>query len=103
MNCPLCGEVCRCHLEPPPTALRRRLDAEAVSASEPAFASPMEETAFERESANRVEVEPLDEEEASAWRGELSAKLNRYRSKRKIRPPRYPSLSLPFDTFTPSV
>jgi len=84
--------------------LRRRLDAEAVSASEPAVASsPIEETTFESGSANRVEVGPLDEEEASAWRGELSAKLNRYRSKRKIRPPRYPSLSLPFDTFTPSV
>ena len=72
--------------------------------SQPAFASsPMEETALESESANRVDVGPLDEEEASAWRGELSAKLNRYRSKRKIRPPRYPSLSLPFDMFTPSV
>jgi uncharacterized RDD family membrane protein YckC len=31
-----------------------------------------------------------------AWRGELSARLNRYRARRKIHPPRYPSLSLPF-------
>jgi len=30
------------------------------------------------------------------WRGELSARLNRYRARRKIRPPRYPSLSLQF-------
>jgi uncharacterized RDD family membrane protein YckC len=36
-------------------------------------------------------------EEASAWRDELSARLNRYRAKRKMRPPRYPSLRLPFD------
>ena len=36
-------------------------------------------------------------EDASAWRDELSARLNRYRSRRKMRPPRYPSLSLQFD------
>ncbi len=35
-------------------------------------------------------------EDSEAWRGELSARLNRYRAKRKIRPPRYPSLSLQF-------
>jgi uncharacterized RDD family membrane protein YckC len=32
---------------------------------------------------------------APAWRDELSARLNRYRARRKVRPPRYPSLSLP--------
>jgi RDD family len=31
-----------------------------------------------------------------AWRDELSARLNRYRSRRKAPPPRYPSLKLPF-------
>lgn len=31
-----------------------------------------------------------------AWRDEISARLNRFRSRRKIRPPRYPSLKLPF-------
>lgn len=35
-------------------------------------------------------------EENSAWRDELSAKLNRYRARRKAPPPRYPSLKLPF-------
>jgi hypothetical protein len=34
--------------------------------------------------------------EDSAWRDELSAKLNRYRARRKAPPPRYPSLKLPF-------
>ncbi len=58
MNCPQCGEVCRCQLEPLPSA------------------------------------EAGDD---SAWRDELSARLNRYRSRRKVRPPRYPSLSLPFE------
>lgn len=32
-----------------------------------------------------------------AWRDELSARLTRYRSRRKAPPPRYPSLKLPFD------
>lgn len=37
------------------------------------------------------EVDPF------AWRDELSARLTRYRARRKIRPPRYPSLRLRFD------
>jgi hypothetical protein len=35
--------------------------------------------------------------DAAAWRDELSARLNRYRARRKVRPPRYPSLSLRFE------
>jgi len=34
--------------------------------------------------------------DANAWRDEISAKLNRYRARHKVRPPRYPSLTLPF-------
>ena len=37
------------------------------------------------------------EGEGTAWRDELSARLNRYRTRRKAPPPRYPSLRLPFD------
>jgi uncharacterized RDD family membrane protein YckC len=37
--------------------------------------------------------------EAHAWRDELSDRLNRYRARRKARPPRYPSLSLRFEAF----
>jgi len=33
----------------------------------------------------------------SAWRDELSARLTRYRTRRKAPPPRYPSLKLPFE------
>jgi len=33
---------------------------------------------------------------SEAWRNELSARLNHYRSRRKAPPPRYPSLRLPF-------
>jgi uncharacterized RDD family membrane protein YckC len=39
----------------------------------------------------------LQDSEASAWRDELSARLNRYRARRRARPPRYPSLSLQFE------
>jgi uncharacterized RDD family membrane protein YckC len=38
-----------------------------------------------------------EEVDPSAWRDELSARLTRYRARRKIRPPRYPSLRLRFD------
>lgn len=33
-----------------------------------------------------------------AWRGEVAARLERYRSRRKPRAPRYPTLRLPFDS-----
>jgi uncharacterized RDD family membrane protein YckC len=67
MNCPQCGEVCSCQPEPQVSATTL---AEADAASGP---------------------------EDGAWRDEVSDRLNRYRSRRKVRPPRYPSLSLPFE------
>lgn len=42
--------------------------------------------------------EPLaPEENPSAWRSEVAARLNRYQARRKPRPPRYPSLRLHFE------
>ncbi len=38
-----------------------------------------------------------EEVDPSGWRDELSARLTRYRARRKMRPPRYPSLRLRFD------
>lgn len=64
MNCPQCGEICRC------SSNKSESDGKAVVAS------------------------AVDD---SAWRGELSARLSRYRARRRIRPPRYPSLRLPFE------
>jgi hypothetical protein len=106
MDCPLCGEVCRCHLEPPLTSVRWRSDdlsasTDAAAATFPAANAAIAETSPHAR-ADSYGAETLDAEQASAWRGELSAKLNRYRSKRKIRPPRYPSLRLPFDAVAPS-
>jgi uncharacterized RDD family membrane protein YckC len=37
------------------------------------------------------------EYQPDSWRGEVAARLNRYRTRRKPRAPRYPSLLLPFD------
>jgi len=79
MNCSLCGEVCRCPSEPLPSALKQR-DPQA----EPGAAA--------------VAVAPGDQgQDASAWRDELSARLSRYRARRRARPPRYPSLRLQFE------
>ena len=53
------------------------------------------------EAGSTAEVNPEsrghENEDNSAWRDELSARLTRYRARRKMRPPRYPSLRLPFD------
>jgi uncharacterized RDD family membrane protein YckC len=76
MNCSLCGEVCRCPSEPLPSGLQGNLDVEA--ADFPVDGVPQAA-------------------EAPAWRDELSDRLNRYRARRKARPPRYPSLNLKFD------
>ena len=76
MNCSLCGEVCRCHPEPPPSVLPQgRENVETASA---------------------LVLDPV-RAEPDAWRDELSARLDRYRARRKVRPPRYPSLQLPFN------
>ncbi len=147
MNCPLCGDVCRCDSEPLSAALPQwkpnagdvsasassdvsneetlgthLVDPEAPDLSEQRFAASVEgagedmqqtsslaedlpvpqiaDASFPAESApacnSPAEVVP-SEEDSSAWRDELSARLNRYRARRKMRPPRYPSLRLQFD------
>jgi len=63
--------------------------------------------ALEQES-NPAEVVNATPNEASpspaedtAWRNEISARLRRYRTRRKAPPPRYPSLLLPFESSDP--
>jgi uncharacterized RDD family membrane protein YckC len=46
-------------------------------------------------------IEPGTPCDPDAWRGELSARLTRYRARRKIPPPRYPSLNLQFGPLDP--
>jgi uncharacterized RDD family membrane protein YckC len=59
------------------------------------FPIPAPNSVDDAASAARSEVASA-QEESSAWRDELSARLNRYRARRKAPPPRYPSLKLPF-------
>src|SRR5580658_8119332 len=40
---------------------------------------------------------PSPEANSDSWRAEVAARLERYRTRRKPRSPRYPSLLLPFD------
>lgn len=87
MNCPQCGEItgetCRC-------------DSQAAASLVPA--GP--DDAGSDLAGRGVSAEELNND-AGAWRDELSERLTRYRSRRKMRPPRYPSLRLPFETAPP--
>ncbi len=89
MNCLRCGEVCRC-------------DPEPSSAAMPQLASDANETLVPAAQLAPETAEPrvpntAPDENPSAWRDELTAKLSNYRARRKARPPRYPSLRLRFD------
>ena len=86
MACVKCGEVCRCPMEPPPAELPN------------SDATPRPEAAVLTESDGM----PGDSGNTK-WREELSARLHRYRARRKVQAPRYPSLRLPFDAIDPSV
>lgn len=116
MNCSVCGEVCRCPLEPLPSALSqwrpdsepgigtsgvaaletRSIDPEVaeLSAAESADLNASEDSAAMSDSLTESAAQAG---EVPAWRDELSDRLNRYRARRKVRPPRYPSLSLQFE------
>ena len=84
MMCETCGsEVCQCPMEPPPQMPVH--DAAGALAAETAIASSST---------------GLDSE---MWRRELSARLNRYRSRHKAPPPRYPSLRLEFGPPAPAL
>ena len=47
--------------------------------------------------ASDPSVDPASDLNADSWRVEVAARLERYRTRRKPRSPRYPSLLLPFD------
>lgn len=112
MNCPVCGDVCRCFPESDGTALPRwTSDAADDFASSTALPSPHDGAGAEQsepqptQSTARASQITADANgaitastaEDTAWREELSARLSQYRSRHKARPPRYPSLRLPFD------
>jgi hypothetical protein len=102
MPCSLCGDICRCSSPEDPAASPRRQTGQ-VSGSEPSSATHELQEACE--SSPQSAVDPAlssseggdSAEDGSAWRQELAARLNRYHSRRKPRPPRYPSLRLRFE------
>jgi hypothetical protein len=59
--------------------------------------APLAEEAVSPEIVSPGNAEQDAPEDSSAWRMEVAARLNRYKSRRKPRPPRYPSLRLRFE------
>lgn len=113
MNCPQCGDVCHCPPEPLlPVSPRWKPDREPGLGLDPVPSCEMglpvgqaglmedndSQAAAESAATSDPEgAEPSQDADDASWRDELSARLDRYRSRRKARPPRYPSLSLKFE------
>jgi RDD family len=110
MNCPSCGsssdEACLCESDTAVASPRWIPDAESngVLATPPVSdeGSGILEANSVGQSLTPVELDPAGpvpaaEADSSVWRNELSARLDRYRARRKPRPPRYPSLRLRFE------
>jgi uncharacterized RDD family membrane protein YckC len=102
MNSPVAGdffsdEVFGCPSEPLPHQLSRAHEVPVEAAPD----CPVEPTEALVPGPEVVE-DPSDEPPSDAWRNELSARLGRYRARRKMPPPRYPSLRLQFDAFDSS-
>ncbi len=101
MNCSVCGEVCCC---PSEIVLSTTVPGAALESEkfESTMAPETDEIVAAVPEASAEAARAVAGEEAPAWRDELSARLSRYRARRKARPPRYPSLrlplSLPFET-----
>src|SRR5271155_982319 len=99
MPCPLCGDICRCSANAQSAASPRWLPDADTSATpafleigEPAAKSPILSLATQASEVG--ESQQCVAEDSTAWRQEVAARLNRYHSRRKPRPPRYPSLRL---------
>ncbi len=102
MSCPICGAICRCSTNVESAALPRWLpdiDSDVAIAhpriEEPATKSPALSSATETCEAGTSQE--CATEDSTAWRQEVAARLSRYNSRRKPRPPRYPSLRLRFE------
>ncbi len=124
MSCPICGPICHCdkkteieHYAPigQGEPASRWPDPEA---SERQFAASLAQTSPASQDVETIEgveaqIDALasglcessifqGQEGPAAWKQELAAKLNEYRSRHKPRPPRYPSLQLKFETTEPA-
>jgi len=109
MPCSLCGDICRCSSEKESTpAPRWRAEPESSIAEHPDKILKLQEASepnppvASEVALSRAAVAP-PREDSSAWRQEVAARLNRYQSRRKPRPPRYPSLRLRFERSNPDL
>src|ERR1035438_2395627 len=109
MPCSLCGDICRCSSEKESTpAPRWRAEPESSIAEHPDKILKLQEASepnppvASEVALSRAAVAP-PREDSSAWRQEVAARLNRYQSRRKPRPPRYPSLRLRFEGSNPDL
>jgi uncharacterized RDD family membrane protein YckC len=101
MLCPLCGEICECALKANSSASARSKteidtysDAASQASREAACKANPNVTVEGDLSGDENESAP---EDSSTWRKEVAERLNRYQSRHKPRPPRYPSLRLRFE------
>jgi uncharacterized RDD family membrane protein YckC len=101
MLCPLCGEICECALESSSSASPRS-KTETGTYSEAASQESREAAGKANPNSTVEDALPgggdeSTSENSSTWRQEVAERLNRYQSRRKPRPPRYPSLRLRFE------
>ncbi len=100
MPCPFCGDICVCSFEEESTAASRWCaEPDNSDAAHPAIMPEAEEASRPADSEIALSSAPVEasQEDASGWRQEVAARLNRYQARRKPRPPRYPSLRLRFE------
>jgi RDD family len=104
MSCPLCGDICRCSSDASSAASPRWLPdsdtgPDAVTPPAGLETSGAEAPGLESSTEASTPDDSQDSapEDSTPWRQELAARLNRYQSRHKPRPPRYPSLRLHFD------
>ena len=104
MPCPRCSDICSCSAQDSSIASSRWVgSSDAISAPEVSSPTLAVEAGCEPSSQllGDAAVSSVTDEcapaDSTAWRQEVAARLNRYQSRRKPRPPRYPSLLLRFD------
>src|ERR1700733_6327311 len=100
MLCPLCGEICECagetnSIASPCSKLETDSYSEATSQESRESAKTNKNLGAERDLPSGGDESAS--EDSSTWRQEVAERLNRYKSRHKPRPPRYPSLRLSFE------
>ena len=116
MVCPLCGDACRCapesrlvkpgplfqpHMEPASEAGRSAPAARALTDLQADGARDQQFAPDGPDDGEHAE-QSLQTPGPDSWRQEIAARVHRYRSRRRSRGPRYPSLRLKFEMGDPA-